>query len=68
MDRPTDLKRIRERAGLSRAHAAARAGVTEHLAHLFELGGAEAVRNEDKRAALVRVYTQLAGDGEGAAA
>jgi hypothetical protein len=66
------LRELREQAGVSRAHAAARAGVTEHLARIYELGGAEAIKNPRKCAALVRVYEGFRespnGAGEGTAA
>lgn len=57
---PTDdtlsLRELRERAGLSRAKAAAAADVTETTAKIFEVAGPEGICNPGKRASLIAVY------------
>jgi hypothetical protein len=60
-----DLREIRERAGVSRAKAAAAADVTETTARVYELDP-DAIRERAKRDALDRVYAGFER-GEGAA-
>lgn len=55
-----DWRKIRREAGVSLDKAAAAADVTATTAKVFELGGPEAIADERKRAALVRVYRELA--------
>jgi len=61
----SELERIRKLAGVSRAKAAVRAGVSEPLARLFEAAGPDEIKDLRKRAALVRVYSELSSGAAG---
>lgn len=52
----SELEQRRKRARVSRDRAAVAAGVSYPTARAFELGGPDAVKDPEKRAALVRVY------------
>jgi hypothetical protein len=49
-------REIRRTAGVSLHRASANAGVTPTTARAFELGGPQAISDQRKRDALVRVY------------
>lgn len=61
------FRKIREQARVSRDRAAVQAGVSYPLAKVFEVGGPEAVKDPEKRAALERVYDGFRTSVEAAA-
>jgi hypothetical protein len=52
-------REIRRAAGVSLHRASADAETTPTTARVFEVGGPDAVTDENKRAKLLRVYTAL---------
>lgn len=60
-----DWRQIRERAGVSRDRAAVMAGVSYPTARVFEAAGPAAVKDQHKRAALIRTYSEFAPRDEG---
>jgi hypothetical protein len=55
-----DYRAIRRRARYSQARTAVESGTSEPTVRLFEAGGPDAIKNDEKREALVAYYDKLA--------